>query len=429
MKKTLVLSCLLFLLGTVSQAQHLVSYTKVDSFTTDSLHALWKQNKIKKVIVPIKYDFDVYEVIYKTLYVDGDTITASGYIFLPLMPAKDIADGIPASILNHGTEMRINPNWKGLGGMQAVVAAYATDGYYGLYPHYIGLGKGERRHVYQHTESEAQASIDMVRALREFAEIMETPFNEDLYISGYSQGGHAAMASHKIMEEQYPNEFTVRASAPASGAYHMTGKDQQRRMFEPYGHQAYLPYLITSMDRAYPEMWDGDIYEVFVPPYDSLLRATMTGEYSIGYVSKRLPEVPADMLDPSLVEQYLQDTAFPLRVALADNDLYDWAPESPMLLCYCNSDEQVDYRNTLFTYDYMKDLGAKHVRLSNGGKKYDHNTCALFTSIQTKFFFDSIRKGKKRGRRGPIFKRFLISLAKLAVKPSDVAVNRKKLKD
>ena len=39
------------------------------------------------------------------------------------------------------------------------------------------------------------------------------------------------------------------------------------------------------------------------------------------------------------------------------------------------------------------------------------------------------RKGKKRGRRGPIFKRFLISLAKLAVKPSDVAVNRKKLKD
>ena len=75
---------------------------------------------------------------------------------------------------------------------------------------------------------------------------------------------------------------------PTSGAYHMTGKDQQRQMFEPYGHQAYLPYLITSMDRAYPEMWDGDIYEVFVPPYDSLLRATMTGEYSIGYVSKRL---------------------------------------------------------------------------------------------------------------------------------------------
>ena len=63
------------------------------------------------------------------------------------------------------------------------------------------------------------------------------------------------------------------------------------------------------MDRAYPAMWDGDIYEVFVPPYDSLCGATMTGEYSIGYVSKRLPEVPADMLDPSLVEQYLQDTA------------------------------------------------------------------------------------------------------------------------
>ena len=30
------------------------------------------------------------------------------------------------------------------------------------------------------------------------------------------------MASHKIKQEQYPDEFTVRASAPASGAYHMT---------------------------------------------------------------------------------------------------------------------------------------------------------------------------------------------------------------
>ena len=100
-----------------------------------------------------------------------------------------------------------------------------------------------------------------------------------------------------------------------------------------------------------------------------------------------------------------------------------------MLLCYCNSDEQVDYRNTLFTYDYIERP------LEQGMCAYPmvaKNTTIIpvlsFTSIQTKFFFDSIRKGR-RGRRGPIFKRFLISLAKLAVKPSDVAVNRKKLKD
>ncbi|MBO0155283.1 hypothetical protein J0688_25075, partial [Vibrio parahaemolyticus] len=42
-----------------------------------------------------------------------------------------------------------------------------------------------------------------------------------LFITGYSQGGHVAMATHKVIERDYAREFTVTASGPMSGPYNL----------------------------------------------------------------------------------------------------------------------------------------------------------------------------------------------------------------
>ena len=49
-------------------------------------------------------------------------------------------------------------------------------------------------------------------------------------------------------------------------------------------------------------------------------------------------------------------------------------------------------------------------------KKFNHFDCAGFSAIYTKFYFDSFRKGSKGGRKGPIMKRFMITMAKLFTK-------------
>ena len=48
----------------------------------------------------------------------------------------------------------------------AICAGFAADGYLVIMPDYIGLGKGDKFHLYQNSESEAVASIDMLLAIQ-----------------------------------------------------------------------------------------------------------------------------------------------------------------------------------------------------------------------------------------------------------------------
>jgi hypothetical protein len=201
----------------------------------------------------------------------------------------------------------------------------------------------------------------------------------------------------------------------------MTGV-QAGVMFEKYNHQAYLPYLLLSLNEQYQldleEMpWGDNFYDVFKEPYKSIIEEKLNHDHKLRDVSKLLPEVPADMIQDHLVEEFRNNPDFIFTQKLAENNNYDWKPESPMQLCYCKNDEQVTYKNAFLAHETMKANGAERVLLRSGGDKYGHNKCALFTLIYTKFFFDSIRDGKERGGKGKLMKRMLVSLAKMAVKP------------
>jgi len=388
----------------------LVSYEKKVTYSKEELKAKWKENKIKEFISPVRFGVDVYEIIYNTRWHDGSTIKASGYYYVPV----GCTESLPIMVMNHGTELKKETSIK-LGGLQVGCVAFSTDGYLSLYPHYIGLGEGEKTHLYQIAESEAFANIDMLRAVRELNQELEIKSNNQLFITGYSQGGHAAMASHKMIQEEYDKEFQVTASSPMSGAYDMTGV-QSGVMFEKYFHQAYLPYLILSIQEQY-QIWEGDIYDVFKEPYRTIIKENLNNKNNLNSVSKLLPEVPADMILDELVLEFKNNPDFILTKMLEKNNVYDWKPESPVMLCYCNADEQVTYLNAFVARDAMVANGAKNITLRNGGKKYGHNKCALFSLMNTKFFFDSIKNGNPKGNKGKVMKRFLVSLAKLVVKP------------
>ncbi len=394
----------------------LVSYEKVTTFSKEELKAKWKENKIKEFITPVRYSVDVYEIIYKSRWHDGSEILASGFYYLP----QDCAEALPTMVMNHGTTLKKEFDVE-LGGLQVGCIAFATDGYAAAFPHYIGLGKGDKHHLYQIAESEAFANIDMLRAIREFNADQGVQSNHQLFITGYSQGGHATMAAHKLIQEEYYTEFQVTASSPMSGAYDMTGV-QAGVMFEKYNHQAYLPYLLLSLNEQYQldlkeTPWGDNFYDVFKEPYKSIIEEKLNHDHKLRDVSKLLPEVPADMIQDHLVEEFRSNPDFIFTQKLAENNNYDWKPESPMQLCYCKNDEQVTYKNAFLAHETMKANGAERVLLRSGGDKYGHNKCALFTLIYTKFFFDSIRDGKERGGKGKLMKRMLVSLAKMAVKP------------
>lgn len=395
----------------------LESYEKVASYTLADLKTFWQKTGVPEFIAPLSNGIDVYEVIYQSTWIDSTPIKASGLYFVP----QGNHQNLPLIVYHHGTQIEKDRKIR-LGGEQGICIGFAADGYAVLMPDYFGLGKGEKKHLYIHAETEALAAIDMHRSVRQLNSLLGITWSDKLFITGYSQGGHAAMATHIKMQKDYPNEFKVTASAPMSGPYDVSG-DQGSVMFKEYSHPGYLPYLIYSYQEVYKLV--PDVNAIFKAPYDTLLPPLFDGTHSMGYINKLLPAIPKDIMTDEIVRAFLEDSNFVFRRALQQNDVYNWKPEAPVLLCYCKGDEQVSYKNSITAHKTMKANGAKNVRLKHCGKKFSHGTCALYTVIFTKMWFDSFVDGSENGKKGPVVKRMLVNMSK----PKMVKAQKKREKE
>jgi len=390
-----------------SANNYLISITAKKSFTKKELSKIWKAGSIPKMIMPIKYGFEVFDITYKTKWHDGSSVIASGMVFIPKITNKLVPSEL---IYFHGTKISKLRTINLKIGEQSICAGFAAEGYVVAFPDYVGLGNGERFHLYQHAGTEAQAGIDMMRAVHELMKQNNVKTDNRLFITGYSQGGHAAMAMHKVIQEKYSKEFNVAASSPMSGAYDISGV-QSKCMFEKYAFPSYLPYLLKAYDEVY-NLFDEDFTTLFKAPYDTVVAKYYDGNYDIWDINPLMPEVPVTMLKDEYVQKYISSNPEILQKVLKDNDVYDWKPEAPMQLCYCQSDEQVFYINSYVAYDKMKANGSKFVRKQSGGKRFDHIQCSVFSSMNTKFFFNTIRRGSKKGRKGYPLKRSIVWLSK-----------------
>jgi len=393
------------LLSFNSLSQELLSYIEIEHYTQQELEKIWEENKINEWIVPISNGFKLYEVIYTTSWHDGSTIKASGLCFIP----DNLSEKNPAQMVYHHGTRTLKKTILHLKSENAISAGFAADGYLVIMPDYIGLGKGDKFHLYQNSESEAIACIDMLIAIQELNKQLSVKTNEQLFLTGYSQGGHACMATQKKLEEKYTNQFTITASSPMSGAYDMSGV-QATVMTKPYPEPVYLPYLLMGINEVY-NITDSD--KLFRAPYDSLIPIIYNGELNLQEINAYLPEIPADVVHPDLLKEYKENPNFKFNTALKENDLLDWKPEAPTRICYCKSDKIVLYENSVVAFKKMKENGSKKVKLCKAAKKFGHVECAIFTSIYTKMWFDSFRKGSKKGRNGNWVKRFLLYIQKV----------------
>jgi hypothetical protein len=395
----------------VSSAQ-LISYTKVDSFSVDKLDKRWKRMGIPQVISKVRNAVDVYDITYYTTYGDGSQVVASGLYFMPIHAKK----AAPLLIYNHGTTIRPQRRL-GFNGEDQICLMFSTDGYAVCEPDYVGLGHGQRRHLYIHADSEADAGIDMMKAVVELDSLMKLERDPMIFISGYSQGGHAAMAVHRKLQEEYSDEYTVTASSPMSGPYDLDGV-QADVMFHEYTQPHYLPYLLLGYNEVYKIFDEKNFYDdVFAKPYNEIVQSVFNGKHSVGDINDTLPIVPRDMLSDSLINEFLNNPDFRFKKLLQENSMDNWVPKRPMQICYCTGDEEVVYTNALIAHKYMTENGAQNVKLRKvGGDKFTHRKCADWAVVYTKFYFDSFRRGSKKGRKGPLFKRWLVGIAKGTMK-------------
>ena len=158
---------------------------------------------------------NTYKVTYETSDLDGETVIVSGLLALP----EDLTKVHPLLCYQHGTAGTKEGVPSRLESDGLISIAMAAKGYVSVATDYLGLGDHDAVHPYMHAASEAWTAVDMMRAVREYAAENEIYINDQVFVTGYSQGGHAAMALHGHLEGNLSDEFEVTAAAPMSGPY------------------------------------------------------------------------------------------------------------------------------------------------------------------------------------------------------------------
>lgn len=371
--------------------------------------SLLQAQHVPSRLAPVRYDVAVYEVDYQTRWHDGSKLMASGLVMMP----QNCSTPAPMLAYGHGTRLHRKREFSMMG-EEAISAFYATDGYVVVMPDYVGLGRGDKHHLYHHALTEATCMVDLLQCAKGMAKASNLGLSGQLFISGYSQGGHVAMATHKYLQE-HPEELgmQVTASAPMSGAYDLAGV-QGEVMFKPYEYPGYLPYLLFSYQEVYHIAPDSASY--LLPEYYQAIAPLYDGEHRLREISPLMPAVPAEAMNPVMLKAYMDDPAHPMRAAMQENTLKDWVPEAPVMMCYCKGDEQVSYRNAIVTEKAMRSAGASQVMAYKVSRRFRHGPCGLYASMYSKLWFNDIRDGKGPGKPGNAWDRFLMGMSKLFFK-------------
>jgi hypothetical protein len=342
---------------------------------------------------------DFYYLSFWTLGSAGETTESSGALMVPTGAAPLCSGPRPILLYAHFTQTDkafniadiTNPsNTEGA----LIAAMFAAQGFIVVAPNYAGYdisSLGYHPFLYA-----TQQSGEMINALTAARSALPSTFasstsdNGQLFITGYSEGGHVAMATERALELAGK---TVTAAAPMSGPYAL----------EAFGDAVFAgnvnvdgtifaPLLTTSFQRAYQNIYTStsQVYSAtFATGIDTLLPSLTPIDTIIG--ENLLPPTalfecmvaPAQcafgfgnpyLINPSYQDSYLLDAAgspdgaltnpptagLPLaingaptqtlRKAFYLNDMRNgangmpsdvWLPGAPTLLCGGDADPTV----------------------------------------------------------------------------------------
>jgi dienelactone hydrolase len=396
------------LLSTVSAADLLAQVTTGASSQTFGPQALAQVLALSGVPT---CDVHVFHIEYNTVGGAKESTTASGALMVPSGADPSCQGARPIVLYAHGTSTERNFNIADLTNQQnaegiLLAAFFAARGYIVVAPNYAGYDISTL--PYHPFLVADQQSKDMINALTAARSALPTSSqvsdSGQLFITGYSQGGYVAMATHRAMQAA---DMTVTASAPMSGPYALAAfVDAEFEGEVSGGAPVVATLLLTAYQNSYGNIYANatDVFAAqYAPTIATLLPSAMSRSqlYAAGLLPQTAlfdstPPAPAfaaitpatvpALLAPVFAQgfgadglitnvyrlSYLQDAqanpdggfptltndvaaaapVLPWRRALKLNDLRSWIPVAPIMLCGGDQDPEVYYQNTQLMQAY-----------------------------------------------------------------------------
>jgi len=349
---------------------------------------------------------DFYHIEYNTVGGAGEATTASGALMVPTGAAPTCSGPRPIVLYAHGTNTDktfniadiTNPN-NAEGAL--IAAVFAAHGFIVVAPNYAGYDTSTLPyHPFVNGDQQSKDMMDALAAARTGLPNTSSAATSDsgaLFVTGYSEGGYVAMATHKALQAAGAK---VTASAPMSGPYALEAFGDAIFFGDvDVGSTVFAPLVTSSYQNAYQNLYSAptDIFNpVFATGIATLLPSTtpidtlfaegklpetalfdsttpMTGNAALDH-QLAIPSNPvfaAGFGEPNLIinayrVSYALDAfanpdgavtippaagvplatspQHPLRIDFQKNDMRSWVPMSPMLLCGGDQDPTVFFQ-------------------------------------------------------------------------------------
>ncbi|HEY2418886.1 MAG TPA: hypothetical protein VGH84_13265 [Steroidobacteraceae bacterium] len=300
---------------------------------------------------------DFYYLKFWTVGGAGESTESSGALMVPTGAAPGCSGPRPIVLYAHGTQTDktaniadvTNPaNLEGV----LVAAMFAAQGYIVVAPNYAGYDISTLGyHPFLDAVQQSGEMIDTLSAARSALPntfSSATSDNGKLFVTGYSEGGHVAMATQRALEAAGK---AVTAAAPMSGPYALEAFGDAIFFGDvDIGSTVFGPLLTTSYQHAYRNIYSSpsDIYsstyaagiETVLPsatPIDTLFANGSLPQTALFDSTTPIVTIPGNA---TLSTELTAALAIPSDPSNPDTPLFDAGFGSPFLI---NNDYRVSY--------------------------------------------------------------------------------------
>jgi hypothetical protein len=224
---------------------------------------------------------DFYHVEFWTLGGAGETTESSGALMVPTGSTTACTGPRPIVLYAHGTnaykalniaDPTVPSNTEGV----LIAAMFAAQGYIVVAPNYAGYDISTLGyHPFLNAAQQSGEMIDILTAARTALPNTFSSATSDsgkLFITGYSEGGHVAMATQRAIQQ---SGATVTAAAPMSGPYALEAFGDALFYGDvDIGSTEFSPLLTTSYQKSYGNIYSApsDVYSsTFASGIETLL--------------------------------------------------------------------------------------------------------------------------------------------------------------
>ncbi len=310
------------------------------------------------------YGYKAYKIPYTTTDEQGNSVKVSGLMVIPTgVPDAMKQAGFSVVSDDHDTIMantdaptvRATNNSAPEGAPVILTSLYA---FVTLQPDYIGFGDSvEHYHPFLLKKSAANATVDFINAARKFASENGINLNGQLFLTGYSEGGYAALATLEKIEQD--GKLQVTLAAPMAGPYDMN----QTAMGQLSQDVLPIPSYVAYVAYAYTLSYNQDLSSVFNEPYDSQVETLFDGSLARPEIDPQLPNATDGLIDPDFRYDFLTNPYNWLREATLENNVNEWGPKTPVKLVHCLGDNVVPFPMAQLAEATMNAYGAADVSI------------------------------------------------------------------